>query len=125
MKGDKMHPLFSQQLARLHMQDLQREVEAARSAALLNKAESTRSHHFYLRWFRLWQDRTRFLSTPTVVRERYPERINFEEIKPALVSTFSTMHDTGLVSEYDEQFVEKFVQAFERELAHQSACKCS
>jgi len=120
-----MHPLFNQQLARQHMQDLLCEVEAAHSAALLNKAESTRSHHFYLRWFQLWQDRTRLLSRPTVVREGYPEVVNYEEIKPALVSTFSTMHDTGLVSEYDDQFVEKFVQTFERELAHQSACKCS
>jgi hypothetical protein len=120
-----MHPLFSQQLGRQHMQDLQCEGEAARSAALLNKAESTCSHHFHLHLFRFWQDMTRILSRPTVVQERYPEVVNFEEIKPALVSTFSTMHNTGLVSEYDDQFVEKFVQAFERELAHQSACKCS
>jgi hypothetical protein len=50
-----MHPLFNQQLARQHMQDLQCEGEAARSTALLNKIESTGSNHFYLHLFRLWQ----------------------------------------------------------------------
>lgn len=120
-----MHPLFNQQLARQHMQDLQCEVGAARSAAHLNKAESTRGHRFHLSLLQLLHNRTRILSRPAIVHVGYPEVVNFEEIKPALVSTFSTMHNTGLVSEYDDQFVEKFLQAFERELAHQSACKCS
>ena len=120
-----MHPLFNQELVRQHLQDLQCEVEAARSAAHLNKAESTRSHRFHLSLLQLKHSRTRLLSRPAVVQEGYPEVVNFEEIKPALVSTFSTMHHTGLVSEYDDQFVEKFVQTFERELAHQSAYKCS
>src|SRR5438552_6963582 len=120
-----MHPLFNQQLARQHMQDLQREVEAAHSAAHLNKAESTGGHRQHLSLLQLWYNRTRVLSGRSTLQEEYPEVVNFEEIKPALVSTFSTMHETGLVSEYDDQFVEKFVQTFERELAHQGAGKCS
>jgi len=121
-----MHPLFNQQLARQHMQDLQCEVEATRSAAHLNKPESTGGHRHPASLFQLWYNRTRFLSRrPVVFKEGHLEVVNFEEIKPALISTFSTMHETGLVSEYDDWFVEKFVQTFERELAHQSACKCS
>ena len=121
-----MHPLFNQQLARQHMQDLQCEVEAARSAAHLNKPESTGGQRYPANFLQLWHNRTRLLSRPPVVfKEGHPEVVNFEEIKPALISTFSTMHETGLVSEYDDRFVEKFVQTFEHELAHQAACKCS
>jgi len=121
-----MHPLFNQQLAKQHQQDLQREAEAARLVAHVDAPESARGHRYYLNFLRLLYDRTRLLYRRPVVRaEAHPIMVSFEEIKPALISTFSAMHEVGLVSKYDEQFIEKFVQTFEHQLVHQSACKCS
>jgi hypothetical protein len=121
-----MHPLFNQQLAKYHMRDLQCEAETARFAAQVDEPESSSSHRYLLIFLRFLHDRTRVLYRRSVVlKVEHPEAVNLEEIKPALVATFSVMHDVGLVSEYDEQFIEKFVQTFEYELAHQFACKSS
>jgi len=121
-----MHPLFNQQLAKQHLQNLQCEAEAARLVAHVDAPESGRGHRYYLNFLRLLYDRTRLLYRRPVVLERpHPVVVSFAEIKPALLSTFSAMHEVGLVSNYDDQFIEKFVQTFEHQLVHQSACKCS
>ncbi len=121
-----MHPLFNQQLAKQHLQDLQREAEAARLVAHVDAPESTSGYRYHLNFLRLLYDRTRLLyRRPVVLAEAHPVVVSFEEIKPALISTFSTMHEVGLVSKYDDQFIEKFVQTLEHELVHQSACKCN
>ena len=121
-----MHPLFNQQLAKQHLQDLQREAESAQLAAQVDESASSRSPRYYLNFLRVWYDRTRVLyRRPVVLEAVHPQVINLEEIKPALMSTFSAMHEVGLVSDYDDKFVEKFVHTFEHELVHQSACKCS
>ncbi len=121
-----MHPLFNQQLAKQHLQDLQREAEAARLVAHVDTPESARGYRYHLNFLRLWYDGTRLLyRRPIVRKEAHPAVVSFEEIKPALISTFSAMHEVGLVSKYDDQFIEKFVQTFEHELVDQSACKCS
>ena len=121
-----MYPLFNQQLAKYHMRDLQCEAETARFAAQADEPESSSGHRYHSNFLRFWYNRTRFLyRRPIVLKEKHPEVLNLEEIKPALVATFSAMHDVGLVSEYDDQFIEKFVQTFEYELAHQFVCKCS
>jgi hypothetical protein len=121
-----MHPLFNQQLAKQHQQDLQREAEAARLVAHVDAPESASDHRYHLNFLRLLYDRTRVLYRRPVVRaEAHPVVVSFEEIKPALMSTFSAMHEVGLVTKYDDQFIEKFMQTFEHELVYQSACKCS
>ena len=109
-----MHPLFNQQMARQHMDDLQHEAERAHPRAHLHQPRSA-----YLHLFGSLYDRTRLLYRGPVVRHK-PQQVKLEEIKPALVSTLSVMHEVGLISEYDDQFVEHFVQTLERELAHQS-----
>jgi hypothetical protein len=119
-----MHPLFNQYLATYHRRDLQSEADIARLAAQADEPESSSGHRYHLNFLRFWYNRTRILyRRPIVLKENHPEVLNLEEIKPALVATFSAMHDVGLVSEYDDQFIEKFVQTFEHELAHQFACK--
>ena len=108
-----MHPLFNQQMVRQHMDDLQHEAELAHLTAHLHQPRS-----MYIRLLGYLYDRTRLLYRRPVVRYK-PQHVKLEEIKPALVSTFSLMHEVGLVSEYDDQFLEQFVQTLERELAHQ------
>ena len=108
-----MHPFFNQQMARQHIDDLQHEAELAHLTAHPRQPRSA-----YLRLLRGLYDRTSLLYRRPVVRYK-PQHVKLEEIKPALVSTFSVMHEVGLVSAYDDQFVEQFVQTFERELAHQ------
>jgi hypothetical protein len=121
-----MYPLINQQLATYHRRDLQSEAETARLAAQADEPGSSSGPGSYLNFLRFLYNRTRFLyRRPIVLKEGHPEVLNLEGIKPALVATFSAMHEVGLVSEYDDQFIEKFVQTLEHELAHQSACKCS
>ena len=56
-----------------------------------------------------------------ILEER--DEVSLEEIKLAVLSTFSAMHEVGLVSEYDDQFIEKFVQMLEEDLAQQARCQ--
>ena len=120
-----MHPLINQQLAKHHSWELQREAEAVRFTAQANEPASRPGHRYHFNFLRFWYDRTRLLyRRPVVLEETPPEVVSFEEIKPALLSTFSTLREVGIVSEFDDRFVEKFVQTFEHELVHQSACKC-
>ena len=117
-----MHPLFNQQLAKQHMEELQREAEIAQAALLTGEVH----HRLYpLSFLRYWYNRARTLRTLRNL-ERRPghEEVRLEEIKPAVLTTFSAMYEVGMVSEYDDQFIEKFVETLERELVHQSQCNC-
>lgn len=121
-----MHPLFNQQLAKYHRQEIQREAETARLVAQVDKAGKARNPRYHLNLLHFWHARTKLLyRRPTLQEGPHPEVVSFEEIKPALLSTFSVMHERGLVSEYDDKFVEKFAQTFQHELVYQSTCKCS
>jgi len=118
-----MYPLFNQQLAKQHMEELQREAEIAQAASLTGEVH----HRVYpLGFLRYWYNRVRTLRTlykrPAVLPGH--EEVRLEEIKPAVLTTFSVMHEVGLVSEYDDQFIEKFVETLERELVCQSHCNC-
>ena len=95
------------------MDDLQHEAELARLTAQFHQPCSA-----YLGFLGHLYDRTRLLYRRPVVQHKL-QHVKLEEIKPALVSTLSVMYEIGLVSEYDDQFVEQFVQTLERELAHQ------
>src|SRR5690242_18680297 len=108
-----MHPFFNQQMAMQHMDDLEHEAELAQLTVHLPQLRSA-----YLRFLRGLYKGTRSVYRRPVVRYK-PQHVKLEEIKPALESTFSVMYEVGLVSEYDDQFVEQFVQTFEQELAHQ------
>ena len=114
-----MHPLFNQQLAKQHMEDLQREAKIAQASLLTNMAGEVYHRLYPLSFLRYWYNRARTLN-----RRPGHEEVRLEEIKPAVLTTFSVMHEVGLVSEYDDQFIERFVETLERELVHQSQCNC-
>lgn len=114
-----MHPLFNQQLAKQHMEDLQREAKIAQAALLTGEAQN---RLYPLSFLRYWYNRARMLRI--LYKRPGHEEVRLEEIKPAVLTTFSVMHEVGLVSEYDDQFIEKFVETLERELVHQSQCNC-
>src|SRR5215470_7502894 len=114
-----MYPLFNQQLAKQHMEDLQREAKIAQAASLTGEVH----HRLYpLSFLRYWYNRVRTLYKRPAAGH---DEVRLEEIKPAVLTTFSAMHEVGLVSEYDDQFIEKFVETLERKLVHQSQCNCA
>ena len=116
-----MYPLLNQRLAKQHMEELQREAEIAQAALLTGEVH----HRLYpLSFLRYWYNRARTLRTLYKRSAVLPghEEVRLEEIKPAVLTTFSVMHEVGLVSEYDDQFIERFVETLERELVHQSQC---
>ena len=120
-----MHPLFNQQLAKQHMEDLQREAKIAQASLLTNMAGEVYHRLYPLSFLRYWYNRARTLRTlRTLNRRPGHEEVRLEEIKPAVLTTFSVMHEVGLVSEYDDRFIERFVETLERELVHQSQCNC-
>lgn len=103
------------------MEDLQREAKRAHAALFGNIAGEIHHRLYPLSLLRYWYNRARTLYKRLAVLPRH-EEVKLEEIKPAVLTTFSVMHEVGLVSEYDDQFIEKFVETLERELIHQSQC---
>jgi hypothetical protein len=122
----QMHPFISQQMAQQHMKDLQHEVEVDQVATQMNKAGSTHYRWDNLGFLRDLYVRTRLMyrrqRRPVAQQTTRAEEVSLEEIKPAVLTTFSVMREVGLVSEYDDQFIEKFVQTLEEELAQQAKC---
>jgi hypothetical protein len=118
-----MHPFISQQMAQQHMKDLQHEVEVDQAAAHIHKAESTHHRRDNLNFLRDLYVRTRLMyRRPVAQQTTRTEEVSLAEIKPAVMTTFSVMHEGGLVSEYDDQFIEKFAQILEEELVQQARC---
>jgi hypothetical protein len=110
-----MYLLIYQELARQHRAELERAASqaAARSAAHRPAAQAQRF------------DFLSFLSRRLGVRDEVPlTGVSPREIRPALLTTLNALHRGGLVSDYDEAFVDRFVETFEEELVHQAACRC-
>jgi hypothetical protein len=116
-----MHPLFNQQLANQHMEDLQLEAKLAHAAILTHRPGEVHHRLYPLSFLRYWYNWARTLYKRPALLPGH-EEVRLEEIKPAVLTTFSVMHEVGLISEYDDQFIEKFVETLERELVHQSQC---
>lgn len=118
-----MHPFISQQIAQQHMKELQHEVEVAQAATHINKAGGTHRRWDNLSFLRDLYVRTRLMyRRPVAQQTTRAEEVSLAEIKPAVMTTFSVMREVGLVSEYDDQFIEKFVQTLEEELVQQARC---
>ncbi len=107
-----MHPLLNAQIVEQYREDLLREAAANRLANLARKANAnnsqTRSFSLYQRGMMLWQLLS-FSKKPGVVL--------VQEVKPAVEITFSALHKEGAVSDYDDCFIDKFIQRLEQELA--------
>lgn len=118
-----MHPFISQQMAQQHMKELQHEAEVAQAATHINKAGGAHRRWHNLGFLRDLYGRTRLMhSRPIALQTTRTEEVSLAEIKPAVMTTFSVMREVGLVSEYDDQFIEKFVQTLEEELVQQARC---
>ena len=117
-----MHPLLNQSLAEQHRKDIQREADMARSAALYTQEAASNPHQFRFFLLRLLNRTTLSSRQPVVQPEFTIEEIPLTEIKPALQATFSLMRKGGLVSDFDDTFIEQFSETFERELVHQVQC---
>ena len=104
------------------MEDLQREAKIDQAALLTNMAGEVHHRLYPLSFLRYWYNGARTLRT--LYQRPGHEEVRLEEIKPAVLTTFSFMHEVGLISEYDHQFIERFVETLERELVHQSQCNC-
>ena len=112
--------LLNQQLADYHRLDLQREVEMTRLASLCGKSVQESHSHGQQSFLSLWLNRTRVTSRrPVLLPKPLQEEVPLAEIKPALQATFSVMYREGLISDYDDTFIEQFNKTFERELVHQ------
>lgn len=117
-----MHPLLNQSLAEQHRKDIQREAEMARSVTLRTQEMAHKPHRFRFFLLRLLNRTTLSSRQPVVQSELTIEEIPLTEIKPALQATFSVMRKGGLVSDFDDTFIEQFSETFERELVHQVQC---
>ena len=119
-----MHLLLNQSLAEHHRKDIQREVEMAHLAALYTQEVPRKQRHQISSLLR-WPGRTKLSSRQAVVQSPLVvEEVPLTEIKPALQATFSVMRKGGLVSDFDDTFIEQFSETFERELVHQAQCRC-
>ena len=118
-----MHTLLNLELAEQHRADLDREIKMAALVAQVRPAERARPRKPVL--FKRWYERMSFLYQRPVVRhEPDLENVSLAEIRPAVLTTFYTLHEDGLVSDYDDRFIETFVETFQGELAHRAECKC-
>ena len=118
-----MHTLLNLELAKQHRADLEREIEMAALVAQVCPTERTRSRKPAL--FKRWYNRMALSYQQPVVRhEADLENVSLAEIRPAVLTTFYTLHEDGLVSDYDDRFIETFVETFQGELAHHAECKC-
>jgi len=120
-----MHPLMNSQLANQHQTELQHEAEMVRLASQVTeqkRAERTRRHQ-PVTFLSLRSNMTKLSSRQAVViPESLVEEVPFAELRPALQATFSVLHEVGLISDYDDTFMEQFNETFERELVHQVQC---
>ena len=105
------------------MEELRHEAEIAQAAAHINTTENSKQHEDIIGFLQSLYSRISLsYRRPATQQTPGPDEVSLEEIKPAVLTTFSVMREGGLVSEFDEQFIENFVQTLEHELAHQARC---
>lgn len=118
-----MHTLLNLELAKQHRADLEREIAMAALVAQVRPPERALPRKPAL--FKHWYERMSILyRRPVVHQEPELENVSLAEIRPAVLTTFYTLHEEGLVSDYDDRFVETFVETFQEELVHHAECKC-
>jgi hypothetical protein len=110
-----MYPLWNQEMARLHRDDLQREAMAERSAASVNERGDLSDYMDYARFSRLLDNRTSSLYGRRVVSQQLTySNMNLDEIKHALQTTLATIRAGS--PEDDEQAIEAFMQKLKSQL---------
>jgi len=110
-----MHPVFTQEMAKQHREDLLRSAALEQAVLLLREQENSKGFRRIFAFLELLHDMSTFLSRrPVVIQRRRYSDIDFDEIKHELQVTFAAMRKAG--SGCDEHFVEVFMRKLRREL---------
>jgi hypothetical protein len=118
-----MQPYYNQHEAQRRIEGLRRDAAMAHLAAQAREGNFSQNLVNPLRLMRSRWQQKRFAARHAAVAKNtitLPKQIPSERIKPALLMTFTAMHDQGLVSDFDERFIETFMLTLEQEIAHQS-----
>jgi hypothetical protein len=119
-----LQSFFDQHMVNQRINELQREATMAHAAAQVHKASSFHSTWKPLRFPHFRHQHTNVVSHHIATEHdlsALPTTIPMKEMRPALLMTFTTMRDKGLVSDFDERFIETFMRTFEQEIMHQSS----
>jgi hypothetical protein len=110
-----MHPVFTQEMARQHREELLRQAAIERAALHLIEQENSKGFRRVLAFLEPLHDMSTFLSRrPVVIQRRKYSDIDFDEIKHELQVTFAAMRKMG--SECDDHFIDVFMRKLRREL---------
>ena len=104
-----MHPVFTQEMARQHREELLRSAALEQAALHLSEQENSKA------FLEPLHDMSTLLSRrPVVIQRRWCTDIDFDEVKHELQVTFAAMRKAG--SECDDHFIEVFMRKLRREL---------
>ena len=110
-----MHPVFTQEMARQHREELLRRAAIERAALRLSEQENSKGFRRVLAFLEPLHDMSTILTRrPVVIQRRKYSDIDFDEIKHELQVTFAAMRKMG--SECDDHFIDVFMRKLRREL---------
>jgi len=111
-----MHPVFTQEMALQHREELLRRAALERAALHLTEQENSKGMRRVFAFLEPLRDMSTLLSRRPVVihRQKYAD-IDFDEIKHELQVTFAAMRKAG--SECDEHFVEVFMRKLRSQIS--------
>ncbi len=110
-----MHPVFTQEMARQHREELLRRAAIEQAALHLIEQENSKSFRRIFAFLEPLHDMSTLLSRrPVFIQRRKYSDIDFDEIKHELQVTFAAMRKVG--SECDDHFIEVFIRKLRREL---------
>jgi hypothetical protein len=104
-----MHPVFTQEMARQHREELLRRAALERAALHLSEQENSKGFRRVFAFLEPLHDMSRILSRrPVVIQQRGYSDVDFDEIKHELQVTFAAIRKAG--SECDDHFIEVFMR---------------
>jgi hypothetical protein len=110
-----MHPVFTQEMARQHREELLRRAAIEQAALHLSEQENSKGFRWVFAFLEPLHDMSTLLSRrPVIIQRRKYSDIDFDEIKHELQVTFAAMRKVG--SECDDHFIEVFIRKLRREL---------
>lgn len=110
-----MHPVFTQEMARQHREELLRRAAIEQAALHLIEQENSKGFRRAFAFLEPLHDMSTFLSRrPVIIQRRKYSDIDFDEIKHELQVTFAAMRKVG--SECDDHFIEVFIRKLRNKL---------
>ncbi len=114
-----MNQMLYMQLAEQHREQLLREAENWRLAAQVKNARGSKAKLSPATFLHVYRQATMLFPWRALGRTPNVGAITLNESESALRTTFALMHKKGVISDYDERFMQQFTQTFERELVRQ------